>query len=57
MPRHFFQSHKKEQEVIQFDNLNPKNPTEAKLREKMIGKLHLRGDFLHNLQVLQVVAS
>ena len=53
MPRHFLQLHKIEQEVIQFDDLNSKVPEQMKLWEKMIEKLRLRGDFLHNLQVLQ----
>ena len=45
LPDIFFQSHKNEKEILQIKSLNSKDPVEARLREKMLGKIRLNGDF------------
>ena len=51
--RHFFQLHKNEKKILKIKSSNSKDRVEVKLHEKMLGKIRLNGDFLHNMNVLQ----
>ena len=52
LPRHLFQTHGDNEEVMEILSLNKEIPKEEKLRIHLLDALRLKGDFFHNLRVL-----
>ena len=53
LPRHLFQTHGDNDEVMEILSLNKEIPIEEKLRIHLLDDLRLKGKFFHNLRVLQ----
>ena len=53
LPRHLFQTHSDNEEVMEIFSLNKEIPKEEKLQIHLLDALRLKGDFFHNLKVLQ----
>ena len=50
---YLFQTHGDNEEVMEILSLNKEIPKEEKLRIHLLDALRLKGDFFHNLRVLQ----